>query len=53
VVLLFCLGIIGKVIYLQYIEGGKWNQIARETGLKFLPVKATRGNMVFLILKVR
>ena len=44
-VFLFCLAIVGKVVHLQYVEGGKWNEIAKETGLKFLPVKATRGNI--------
>jgi cell division protein FtsI (penicillin-binding protein 3) len=45
VVALFCLAIVGRVVQLQYVDGAKWNQIARDIGLKFLPVKATRGNI--------
>ena len=44
-VLLFAVAIIGKLVYLQTLQGARWKKAAAMTGLEYRPVKATRGNI--------
>ncbi len=48
-VFLLMLGIamaaLGKIVYVQQVEGGKWTKLAEEIGLRYRPVPATRGNI--------
>lgn len=37
--------VIGRIAYLQTLEGGKWRQVAKEIGLQYRVKKATRGNI--------
>ncbi|GAA4822833.1 penicillin-binding protein [Algivirga pacifica] len=43
---LIALAIIGKIGYVQWIEGDHWMKIAEQGGLQFRTVKATRGNIL-------
>jgi len=45
VVLLFSFAIIGKILYIQFVEGDKWRRLAVENLVQFRKVKATRGNI--------
>ncbi len=44
-VVLFGGAVIGRILYLQYADGGKWSRLAEEMDLQFRKVKATRGNI--------
>ncbi len=44
-VVLFGGAAIGRILYLQYAEDGKWSHLAEETDLQYRKVKATRGNI--------
>lgn len=44
-VVLFGGAVIGRIVYLQYTENGKWSQMAAEMDLQYRTVKATRGNI--------
>ncbi|RDC62238.1 penicillin-binding protein [Adhaeribacter pallidiroseus] len=44
-VCLFAGAIIYKVVRIQYFEGTKWRQIAKESRIIYQPVFATRGNI--------
>ncbi|MDQ4141796.1 MAG: cell division protein, partial [Bacteroidota bacterium] len=44
-VCLFASAIIYKVVRIQYLEGTKWRQIAKESRIIYQPVYATRGNI--------
>lgn len=37
--------IIGRVIYLQLVEGNKWQEVSEEYGLQYKTIRATRGNI--------
>ncbi|HLF35789.1 MAG TPA: penicillin-binding protein [Cyclobacteriaceae bacterium] len=41
----FGAAIIGRIVYLQFFEGEKWQQQAEEIGLQYQKVRATRGNI--------
>lgn len=43
---LVSLGIVGKILLVQWVEGKKWMAIAERNGLQFMKVKATRGDIV-------
>lgn len=45
VFLLFGATIIGRIFYIQFAEGEKWNKLAEEIGLQYMKVDATRGNI--------
>ncbi|MEQ8530865.1 MAG: cell division protein, partial [Imperialibacter sp.] len=34
-----------RIFYLQRIQGEKWNKMAEQISLRYLQVKATRGNI--------
>ncbi|MCS7003971.1 MAG: transpeptidase family protein [Cytophagales bacterium] len=42
---LFATLILVKIFHIQLIEGDKWRKIASETTLRYMDVKATRGNI--------
>lgn len=44
-ILIFSFAIIGKIFYIQFVEGEKWRKIAKENLVQFRKVKATRGNI--------
>jgi cell division protein FtsI (penicillin-binding protein 3) len=44
-IFLFAGAIIYRVVRIQYYEGGRWQQIARESRFTYQPVFATRGNI--------
>lgn len=44
-VVLFAGAVVYRIFYLQRIEGDKWNKMAEQISLRYLPVKATRGNI--------
>ncbi|MDB5261394.1 MAG: cell division protein [Adhaeribacter sp.] len=43
---LFAAAIVGKVVHIQFIEGQKWAQLQKESRMIYLPVYATRGNVL-------
>lgn len=45
IVVLFSGAVVYRIFYLQRIEGDKWNKMAEQISLRYLPVKATRGNI--------
>ncbi len=45
VVALFALLIIGKVVYIQVVEGDKWKEVARNTTLRYAEIDAARGDV--------
>lgn len=45
VMFIFSLGIIYRIIVLQFVEGEKWKEISRKVSLQYRTVKATRGNI--------
>lgn len=45
VVCLFALVVIGKLGYLQLIQGSHWRKAAQETRIEARPIKPTRGNI--------
>ncbi|MBO9700242.1 MAG: transpeptidase family protein [Sporocytophaga sp.] len=45
VILLFSFAIIGKILYIQFVDGDKWRKLAVENLVQFRKVKATRGNI--------
>ncbi len=45
VILLFSFAIIGKILYIQFVDGDKWRKLAVENLVQFKKVKATRGNI--------
>ena len=42
---LFGIAVIGKIAYLQFVEGDKWEKLAEKIGLQYRKVIATRGNI--------
>jgi cell division protein FtsI (penicillin-binding protein 3) len=44
-VVLFAGAVVYRIFYLQRIQGDKWNKMAEQISLRYLPVKATRGNI--------
>lgn len=44
-VVLFAGAVVYRIFYLQRIQGEKWNKMAEQISLRYLPVKATRGNI--------
>ncbi len=42
---LVALGVIGKIVYLQWVEGPKWRKVAQAKMVRYRLVKATRGNI--------
>ena len=44
-VLLFSFAVMYKMVRIQTIDGGKWKAKAESNSLKYLQVKATRGNI--------
>ncbi len=44
-VFLFSIAIVYRIFTLQYIEGNTWKEKARKSSLKYLELKATRGNI--------
>ena len=42
---LFGMAIIGKMVYIQFFEGEKWEKLAEKIGLQYKKVEATRGNI--------
>lgn len=45
VICLFAAAIIGRVVNLQWVSGGKWRALAKEKMVRYRAVKATRGNI--------
>jgi len=43
---LFAGAIVAKVVQVQFVEGKKWVQLQRESRMIYLPVYATRGNVL-------
>ncbi len=44
-ILLFGLAVVGKVVYIQFVQGNQWKQVAQEATLAFRPIKPTRGHI--------
>ncbi len=44
-VAVFALLIVGKVFYIQFVEGDKWKDIARNTTLRYAEMDAARGDV--------
>jgi cell division protein FtsI (penicillin-binding protein 3) len=44
-VLLFAFAVVGKLIYIQFIQGKKWQKSAQVATLELRPVKPTRGQI--------
>lgn len=42
---LFAATIVGRLVYIQFFQGTRWQKEAGETGLAYRPIKATRGNI--------
>lgn len=45
-VLVFAIVIIYRLMVIQFVEGDKWLKIAKENGLRYIEVEATRGNIL-------
>ena len=45
VVFIFAIGIVAKMIDIQFFQGQKWKGIGKQIGLQFKTVKANRGNI--------
>ncbi len=45
VCILFSLAVVGKVVYLQFVQGEKWKKKAEQITLRYMKLKATRGNI--------
>jgi cell division protein FtsI (penicillin-binding protein 3) len=43
--ILFSLAVLGRVGYIQYIQGNKWREKAEKMTLRFMKIPATRGNI--------
>ncbi|KAA5549335.1 penicillin-binding protein [Adhaeribacter rhizoryzae] len=43
---LFAVAIVAKVVHVQFFEGKKWAQLQKESRMIYLPVYATRGNVL-------
>ncbi len=44
-IFLFSLAILGKIIYIQFVEGDMWREKADKLSLRYLNIEATRGNV--------
>jgi cell division protein FtsI (penicillin-binding protein 3) len=42
---LFALAIVGRLFFLQFVQGDKWKEKARKLSLRYFNIEATRGNV--------
>lgn len=45
-VVLFAVAVVGKIIYIQRAQGEKWKKIAEQNTVKYMVIKAARGNIL-------
>lgn len=44
-IVLFAFAVIGKLIYIQFVQGEKWKTISKNFSTKFINIEASRGNI--------
>ncbi len=46
ITVVFAMGILGRVVYIQFVEGDHWKQMARNATMRYMNIDAVRGDIL-------